>query len=101
MARTVTTAWGQAEVLEEVVLPQGSHEREFAAIVQLLSGPDEERYVRFAYTTGGTARRGPVTLRDADVARLRAELVERPGLAAALGLAAPEKRGGGRPGRRK
>ena len=102
MAKSVTTPWGPATVREEIVLAQESDERELAAIVQLLSGADDERYVRFAYTTDGTVRRGPVTLRAEDVARLHAELVERPELAAALGLpAAASRRGGGRLGRRR
>jgi len=54
--------------------------------VQLLEGEKGERLVRFAYTTGGSARRGPVTLRLRDLERLRAGLAERPGLAEALGL---------------
>jgi hypothetical protein len=97
MASKATTAWGEAEILEEVTLPQAAGEREFAAIVQLLVAADGARYVRFAYTTDGIARRGPVTLREEDVARLHAELVYRPELAAALGLrAAASRRGGGR-----
>jgi len=45
--------------------------------------------VRFAYTTGGSARRGPVTLRARDLERLRAGLAERPGLSEVLGLRPP------------
>ena len=45
-----------------------------------------ERLVRFAYSTDGTARRGPVTFRQRDVERLRAGLAKRPELAEALGL---------------
>jgi len=45
--------------------------------------------VRFAYTTDGSARRGPVTLRLRDLERLRAGLAERPALAEALGLRPP------------
>jgi hypothetical protein len=41
--------------------------------------------VRFAYSTDGTTRRAPVTLRLRDVARLRRELAKKPGLAEALG----------------
>ena len=97
MAGKVTTAWGSAVVLEEVAIPQAAGEKEFRSTVQLLGGPDGERYIRFAYTTDGVARRGPVTLREEDVARLHAELTERPELAAALGLpAAASRRGGGR-----
>ncbi len=97
-AAKVTTAWGAASVVDEVTLPQQADEKEFASVVQLLAGPDEERYVRFAYTTDGSARRGPVTLRAEDVARLGAALAEHPELAAALDLRAGGRssRGGGR-----
>jgi hypothetical protein len=52
----------------------------------LLETANGERLVRFAYSTGGTVRRGPVTLRRRDVARLRALLAKRPDLKEALGL---------------
>jgi hypothetical protein len=42
--------------------------------------------VRFAYSTGGVARRGPVTLRSRDLERLRSALRDHPALAAALAL---------------
>ena len=45
-----------------------------------------EVLVRFAYTTDGTSRRGPVTLRRADLERLRAALASHPQLAEALRL---------------
>jgi hypothetical protein len=98
MAAKVTTAWGKADVLEEVRLSQATQgDPDLGAIVQLLGGPEGERWIRFAYTRDGIARRGPVTLRETDVARLHAELVDRPELAAALGLpAAASRRGGGR-----
>ena len=86
MATKATTAWGEASVLEEVTLSQRAGEKRFASVVQLLEGADGARYVRFAYTTDGTARRGPVTLRAEDVTRLLEALAERPGLAAALGV---------------
>jgi hypothetical protein len=54
--------------------------------VQLLETDGGERLVRLAYSTGGTARRGPVTLRARDVGRLREALVEHPALAEALRL---------------
>jgi hypothetical protein len=96
MAAKATTAWGETTVLEQVDLPQSSGDKEFTSVVQLLAGEDGARYVRFAYTTDGVARRGPVTLRGEDVARLRAGLRDRPELAAALGIPAAAKRGGGR-----
>ncbi len=96
MAGKVTTAWGQAVVLEEISIPQSADDKEFASTVQLLAGPGDEHYVRFAYTTDGVNRRGPVTLREGDLERLHAELADRPRLAAALGLpAAASRRGGG------
>jgi hypothetical protein len=81
----VTTAWGEAHVVEELTLPQRSGEKRFASVVQLLEPERGERMVRFAYTTDGVARRGPVTLRARDLERLRTALVEHPGLAEALG----------------
>ena len=82
--KTVTTPWGRATVLDELTLRQRAAERRFASLVQLLETSGGERLVRFAYSTGGTARRGPVTLRTRDLERLRAALAERPELAAAL-----------------
>ena len=70
-------------------MPQRAGDRRFASIVQLLEVPGGERLVRFAYATGGTARRGPVTFRRRDLERLRAGLSERPRLAEALGLKPP------------
>ena len=55
----VTTAWGGATVVEEVALPQRAGDKEFVSLVQLLAGEDGTRYVRFAYTTDGKARRAP------------------------------------------
>jgi hypothetical protein len=80
------TPWGRAELVEEVTVRQQAGERRFASIVQLLETDGGERLVRFAYSTGGTARRGPVTFRERDIARLRAALVESPELADALRL---------------
>ncbi len=81
------TAWGTASVVEEVTLPQRAGEKRFASLVQLLETDKGERLVRFAYSTGGTARRGPVTLREKDLEKLRAALSDRPQLAEALRLA--------------
>ncbi len=84
--RKIATPWGQATVVEEVVLPQDADGREFASLVQLLEGSDGAPLIRFAYTTDGSVRRGPVTLRGEDVERLRAGLADRKALARALGL---------------
>ncbi len=82
--RKVATAWGDASVVEQLTLPQRSGDRRFASVVQLLEMDRGERFVRFAYTTDGVARRGPVTLRARDLERLHAALGEHPGLAEAL-----------------
>jgi len=83
---TITTPWGPAALVEELALRQQAGEKRFASLVQLLETSKGERLVRFAYSTGGVARRGPVTLRARDLERLREGLTERPGLRDALGL---------------
>ncbi len=82
----VTTAWGQATVVEEVEVQQRAGAKRFASVVQLLVNGKGDELVRFAYTTDGTARRGPVTFRAGDLGKLRDALAGAPGLAAALGL---------------
>jgi hypothetical protein len=84
--RKVATAWGASSLVEQITVPQRAGERRFASVVQLLETERGERMVRFAYTTDGTARRGPVTFRARDVERLRAALRDHPGLADALGF---------------
>jgi hypothetical protein len=81
----VMTPWGSAALVEELSLPQRAGDRRFASLVQLLETEKGERFIRFAYATTGTARRGPVTLRARDLERLRARLSEHPALAEALG----------------
>jgi len=83
------TPWGPAELLEELTVAQRAGEKRFSSLVQLLEAPGGERLIRFAYATGGSARRGPVTLRLRDLERLRVGLAERPQLAEALGLRPP------------
>jgi hypothetical protein len=85
-AASVATPWGRAEVVDELTVPQRAAERRFASVVQLLETAGGERLVRFAYSTDGVARRGPVTLRERDVARLHALLEKHPDLGAAFGL---------------
>jgi hypothetical protein len=72
------TPWGPAAVLEEVSVPQRAGDRRFAIVVQLLEASDGDRLIRFAYTTAGSARRGPVTMRARDLERLRAALERAP-----------------------
>jgi hypothetical protein len=80
------TPWGPARLVDELTLRQRSGEKRFASVVQLLETARGERLVRFAYATGGTARRGPVTLRLRDLERLRAALAEHAELAEVLRL---------------
>ncbi len=80
------TPWGLATLVERLALPQRAGEKRFSSVVELLEDDRGERFVRFAYSTGGAARRGPVTLRTRDVERLRAALARTPQLASALGL---------------
>ena len=83
----VTTAFGKAEIAEEVALRQRVGGREFTTFVQLLEDEKGNWLVRFAYATDGVARRGPVTLRKGDLDRLRTALKKTPKLAAVLDLA--------------
>jgi hypothetical protein len=85
MATKTATPWGPADLVEELTLRQQVGGRRFASVVQLLETQKGERLVRFAYSTDGVARRGPVTLRERDMARLRAALAQHPALAEALG----------------
>ena len=85
MATKAATPWGQATVVEELRLPQRAGDKRFASIVQLLEGKKGEAFVRFAYSTGGSARRGPVTLRARDLEKLREALDDHPELGKTLG----------------
>jgi hypothetical protein len=82
----ISTAWGKATLVDEVRLPQRAGDKRFASLVQLLEDRKGEPLLRFAYTTDGVTRRGPVTLRGADLDRLRNALVDHEALAAALRL---------------
>ena len=62
-AKTTATPWGAAHAVEQLTLQQRAGEKRFASLVQLLETDQGERLVRFAYTTDGATRRGPVTLR--------------------------------------
>jgi hypothetical protein len=83
-AKTVATPWGAAHPVEQLTLQQRAGDRRFASLVQLLETDKGERLVRFAYTTDGSTRRGPVTLKLRDLERLRAALAAHPALAEAL-----------------
>ena len=83
----VTTAFGRAEVAEQVTLKQRVSGKQFTTLVQLLEDEKGDWLVRFAYATEGTARRGPVTFRGADLDRLRVALRKTPRLRALLSIA--------------
>jgi len=85
MKTTITTPWGKAAAVEQVSVAQRAGERRFATVVELLETTDGERLVRFAYTTGGSVRRGPVTLRAKDLERMQKLLERAPDLREALG----------------
>lgn len=82
----VATPWGRATLVERVALPQSAGDKRFKSLVELLETDRGEQLVRIAYSTDGTVRRGPVTLRLKDIDKLRAALATAPALAATLGL---------------
>ena len=59
MTKTATP-WGPATLVERLALPQRAGDKRFSSVVELLETARGERLVRFAYSTGGAARRGPV-----------------------------------------
>lgn len=87
MAAKAATPWGPAAVVEELAVAQRAGDKRFSSVVQLLESDAGERLVRFAYSTDGIARRGPVTFRGRDLERLRRTLAKHPGLAEVLKLA--------------
>jgi hypothetical protein len=80
------TPWGRATVLEQLRVSQRAGDRRFETVVQLLEDRKGGELVRFAYSSGGRTRRGPVTFRGRDLERLRSALASRPRLAEALDL---------------
>ena len=83
--KTVTTPWGKAAPVEQVTVAQRAGERRFSTVIELLEIDGGERLVRFAYTTDGSARRGPVTLRAKDITRMHKLLERTPELRDAIG----------------
>jgi hypothetical protein len=82
---TAATPWGKATVVDQLEVKQQAGDKRFASIVQLLAGEKGEALVRFAHSTGGSARRGPVTLRARDLEKLRTALADHPELEKTLG----------------
>lgn len=77
---TATTPWGKATSVEEVAVPQRVGDKRFTTRVELLETAGGDRLVRFSYATDGAVRRGPVTLRERDLAKLREQLTRAPTL---------------------
>lgn len=80
-----TTPWGPATRVEQLQISQRVGEKSFSTMVELLERADGEQLVRIAYSTGGAARRGPVTLRLRDLERLRGAVARSKHLAHVLG----------------
>jgi hypothetical protein len=68
----VSTPWGAATIVEEIAVPQRAGAKRFSTRLELLETGSGERLVRLSYATDGIARRGPVTVRERDLARLAA-----------------------------
>jgi hypothetical protein len=83
MTKTATP-FGRATMVERVSLPQTVGGKRFTTVLELLETDRGDKLVRVAYTTDGVVRRGPVTLRPRDVARLREALAKAPVLAELL-----------------
>ena len=54
----VTTAFGKAEIAEQVTLKQRVNGKQFSTLVQLLEDDRGEWLIRFAYATDGVAMYG-------------------------------------------
>jgi hypothetical protein len=81
----IATPWGRSRLIEHVALPQTAGDKRFKSVIELLETDRGERLIRIAYSTDGVVRRGPVTLRLRDLAKLRTALAKAPTLAEALG----------------
>lgn len=80
----VNTAFGTAKVIEQINVKQAADGKSFATLVELLETEEGEALVRVAYSTDGVARRGPVTLRKADLRRVAKALEKTPSLKAVI-----------------
>jgi hypothetical protein len=86
MATRAATPWGRADLVEELSIPQRAGTKRFSSKVQLLETAKGERLVRFSYAVSNGGTRGPVTLRERDIGRLKAALAQHPALAETLGF---------------
>jgi len=80
----VTTAFGSAKLVEQINVKQTADGKAFTTLVELLETEDGETLVRVAYSTDGTARRGPGTVRMADLRRVAKALEKTPKLKAVI-----------------
>lgn len=80
----VSTAFGSAKLVEQINVKQSADGKAFNTLVELLETEDGEALVRIAYSTDGVARRGPVTVRKADLRRIAKALEKTPQLKAVM-----------------
>jgi hypothetical protein len=81
----IATPWGRATLVDRFALPQIAGDKRFKSLVELLENEHGEQLVRIAYSTDNVVRRGPVTLRVKDLAKLHGAVAKSPALAALLG----------------
>ena len=80
----VSTVFGSATVVEQINVKQTADGKTFNTLVELLETEDGEALVRIAYATDGVVRRGPVTVRKADLRRIAKALARTPKLRAVI-----------------
>jgi hypothetical protein len=79
--RFVQLPWGRAQVIDEVSIESAGADGQRVLVgVAHLREPDGSELVRFFYRSSGRMARGPLTLRAADRAGLKAALAGSPKL---------------------
>jgi hypothetical protein len=78
--RFVQLPWGRAQVIDEVSFESSGGDQPVSVGVAHLREPDGSELVRFFYRSSGRVMRGPLTLRAADRAGLKAALASSPKL---------------------
>jgi hypothetical protein len=79
--RFVALPWGRAQVIDEVIFERAGGDGQPVSVgVAHLREPDGSEIVRFFYRSSGRVVRGPLTLRAADRAGLKAALAGSPKL---------------------
>jgi hypothetical protein len=78
--RFVQLPWGRAQVIDEVSFESSGGDQPVSVGVAHLREPDGTELVRFFYRSSGRVMRGPLTLRAADRAGLKAALASSPKL---------------------